>query len=255
MAQQSTPPGPVLVLVDAMNLLRRIYAAIEHTHDAIERLQSQSLNQIQRCLTRHQATHAVAVFDGLQPGWRQQLWPSYKASRKPLPEELANGLDAVQESWWQAGLDSVLPQSDEADDVIATLAIKAAQHQVQVVIISTDQGFYQLLNDHISQYDCFSKQWLTPDHYQQKFGISQAQWPHYKALTGESSSDIPGISGFGPATAKAFINHQCDATSLAPAKLKSWQQEQHLVAIFQQLMTLNCQCELGFKLSDLRYSS
>ncbi|MBW8191848.1 flap endonuclease Xni [Neiella marina] len=245
---------PVLVLIDAMNLLRRTYAAIEHTDDAIERLKIQSLKQLHRLLQQQHASHAVAVFDGLQPGWRHQLWPSYKASRKPLPATLADGLDEVQEYWLQAGIDSVLPQSDEADDVIATLAVKATKHQVMVHIVSTDQGFYQLLNEHIHQYDCFAKQWLTPEHYQQKFGIHQQQWPKYKALTGESSSDIPGISGFGPATAKAFILNDDDPTTLAPAKQKSWQQEQHLVAIFQQLVTLNTECELGFKLSDLRYT-
>ncbi|MBD1389726.1 flap endonuclease Xni [Neiella sp. HB171785] len=245
--------APNLVIFDAMNVLRRIYAAIEHTHDSIERLQQQSWHKMAQCLDAYQASHAVAVFDGEQPGWRHQLWPAYKAGRKPLPAELAQGLDSIQQYWWQQGVDSVLPSHDEADDVIATLTVKAAEHGVNVIIISTDQGFCQLLGPSIQQYDCFTRQPLTIAHYQQKFSISPQQWPQYKALTGESSSDIPGISGFGPATARAFIEQNYDVSTLPPAKQQSWQQEHELVAIFQQLMTLNTERELGFKLSDLRY--
>ncbi|GGA78943.1 Flap endonuclease Xni [Neiella marina] len=244
---------PTLVIFDAMNLLRRIYAAIEHTQDSIERLQQQSWQKMSQCLERHQATHSVAVFDGDQPGWRHQLWPAYKASRKPLPIELADGLDLIQQHWWQQGVDSVLPTHDEADDVIATLAVKASGHGVKVVIVSTDQGFCQLLNQSIEQYDCFARQPLSIEHYQHKFAIALQQWPQFKALTGESSSDIPGISGFGPTTAKRFIEQKYDVSTLPPAKQQSWQQEQELVAIFQQLMTLNTERELGFKMSDLRY--
>ena len=242
-----------LVIFDAMNLIRRHYAVHQGQADAIERLKQQTSKQIQDILSQQQATHAVAVFDGDEPGWRHQLWPAYKSSRSPLPNQLAQHLDAIQAHWFELGIDSVLPEDDEADDVIATLANKARSHQVKVTIISTDQGFYQLLNGSIRQYDVFARQFLSPDHYRQKFSIQAEQWPSYKALIGDSSSDIPGVSGFGPKTAQEFISHQLDEQILPPAKLKAWQQQKNEFVLFRKLMTLDCERLLAFKLSDLRW--
>lgn len=247
-------PPAHLVLFDAMNLIRRHYAVHQGQADAIERLKQQTCRQMLEILSQQQASHAVAVFDGDEPGWRHQFWPPYKSSRNPLPEELAAQLEAIQDEWLMIGVDSVVPKDDEADDVIATLAHKASQHQVAVTIVSTDQGFYQLLNEKISQYDAFGRQFLTQEHYLNKFAIQAAQWPTYKALIGDSSSDIPGITGFGPKTAKEFIYHQLDEQILPPAKLKAWQQQKEEFELFRTLMTLECERLLDFKLSDLRWT-
>ena len=246
---------PHLVIFDAMNMVRRIYAVHQGQRDASERLFQQSGKLMLDILHRQDASHAVAIFDGDEPGWRHELWPVYKVSRSPLPTELASQLDALQEHWLSLGIDSVLPIDDEADDVIATLACKCEQHGVKVTIVSTDQGFYPLLCPEIHQYDAFAKQDLTPLHYQDKFGISGQQWPVYKALIGDSSSDIPGLSGFGAKTAQAFIQANMNALTLPPAKRKIWLEQQEQFALFKQLMTLECQCELGFKLSDIRWNS
>ncbi|MCM2679106.1 flap endonuclease Xni [Echinimonas agarilytica] len=241
-----------LVVFDAMNLIRRIYAVHENQGDAIERVQSQTERMMFTILNQLSATHTVAVFDGDTPGWRHQLWPQYKVSRSPLPEQLSSNLALIQDTWWAAGIDSVLPDNDEADDVIATLAVKSEAHGVAVTIVSTDQGFCQILSDNVHQYDGFNKKFLSRDNYLQKFGINTQCWTQYKALTGESGSDIPGISGFGPKTAKDFVNSQFDESTLAPAKLKSWQEEKENFQLFEQLMTLECHRLLDFKLSALR---
>ena len=242
-----------LVIFDAMNLLRRTHAAVAGSSDLKERLQHQSLRTILRTLEQLNATHSVAIFDGDQPGWRYQIWPRYKSNRNPLPEELADLLEPLQEIWWQQGIDSVLPENDEADDVIATLACKSAARKIKVTIVSTDQGFFQLLNPNIHQYNCFDQAYYAIDKYEQKFGVRQEDYIIYKAMIGESSSDIPGLKGFGPTTAKDLINHQLDESRLPPAKLKVWQQQQNLLATFKKLVTLDTDRSLNFKLSDIRW--
>lgn len=246
-------PSAHLVIFDAMNLIRRIYAVHQGQPQAIEKVKQQTTSQMLGLLEQLKATHTVAVFDGLEPGWRHQLWPSYKSSRPPLPEELSASLDGIQQHWQEQGVDSVLPAQDEADDVIATLATKAASHQVRVTIVSTDQGFYQLLTPFIQQYDSFNRRFLTPEHYQTKFKISAGDWPCYKALTGESSSDIPGVTGFGPKTAQEFISHHFEEKILSPSKITAWKEQHNDFKLFCQLMTLACDRPLGFKLSDIRW--
>lgn len=246
---------PHLVIFDAMNLIRRHYAVHQGQADAILRLQQQTSKQMLDLLDQLKATHVVTVFDGEEPGWRHQLWPAYKSSRSPLPEELAQQLATIQAHWAdELGIDSVLPSDDEADDLVATLATKASHHGASVTIISTDQGFYQCLSAQVAQYDVFGRQFLTPEHYLKKFSISAEMWPSYKALVGDSSSDIPGLAGFGPKTAKEFISHQFSEQALAPAKLVTWQQHQEEFLLFRKLMTLDCDRLLGFKLSDLRWT-
>ena len=108
---------PHLVIFDAMNMVRRSYAVHQGQRDASERLFQQSGKLMLDILHRQDASHAVAIFDGDEPGWRHELWPVYKVSRSPLPTELASQLDALQEHWLSLGIDSVLPIDDEADDV------------------------------------------------------------------------------------------------------------------------------------------
>lgn len=241
---------PQLLIFDAMNLVRRVYAVHSDTSDALQTTAHQTTQIISKCLRQSTATHAVAVFDGLQPSWRKQLFPLYKANRKPLPDELANGLEQIQTQWLSLGVDSVIPDDDEADDVIATLATKAANAQVKVTIVSTDQGYYQILSPNIAQWDPFKKQWLDIIYYQNKFSVMQHDWAHYRALTGESGSNIPGISGIGPKTAITYLEKGIDGLKDKPRK--ALQAAEKRLEFYRKLVRLRTDRELEFNLNMLR---
>ncbi|GAK86998.1 DNA polymerase I [Vibrio ponticus] len=150
-----------------------------------------------RILNEAQPTHIIAVFDHhLQDrGWRAEILPEYKQNRKPMPEPLVNGLDAIQDAWWKLGIDSLLSEGDEADDLVATLAIKVASHNEKVTIISTDKGYCQLLSPTLQIRDYFQHRWLDEPFIANEFGVKPSQLADYWGLTGISSSQVLAWQG------------------------------------------------------------
>ncbi len=195
------------LLVDALNLIRRVYAA-QPGDDGPERAEgakTSSVQSLQRGLRESKPTHALVVFEGAEPSWRHLLFRDYKIGHKPMPEALRDALPAYQEAFLAIGVDSFSVPKVEADDVIATLAVKVAAAHGTAVILSTDKVFMQLLCDHIAVRDHFGPRWLDRDHLRTKFGVAPEQFVDLLALAGDTTNAIPGVPGIGPKTAAKLI--------------------------------------------------
>jgi len=265
-----------VVLIDALNLIRRIYAVQERPfllnkkemadeHLAESTKQQVLSNTKQACslalnkiLSQTQASHALAVFDSQSPCWRYQLYPDYKKGRKKMPEYLASALTEIQDEFMLKNVDSLISTQDEADDLIATLAVKVARRGERVTIISTDKGFLSLLNQGINVYDYFNRRYLNEEHVKDKFNVNSEQLIDYWMLTGDSTNKIPGISGIGQVTASSLLNQYRSLTTLLAAQdLKENLKEKIIAAkeqleITKQLLTLKKDIPLGFNLKDIR---
>ncbi|GAA4901184.1 flap endonuclease Xni [Ferrimonas pelagia] len=196
-----------LLLIDALNLIRRIHATIPDNQTAlIERCDS----AIKKALRQHGPSHAMLVWDGgHQHSWRRELYPQYKAQRKPMPDDLAANLPALQQHLEQMGLGSVRQDNIEADDLIATIAVKVVEHGGHVVILSTDKGFGQLHRVGLTQWDHFEGEALDLPKLEQKVGVPQHQLLDFWALAGDSGNGIPGVPGIGKKTAQKLLQqHQ-----------------------------------------------
>lgn len=185
-----------LVIIDALNLIRRVHSVQPDPTDIARTIDTTS-RTLTRILNEAQPTHIIAVFDHhLQDrGWRAEILPEYKQNRKPMPEPLVNGLDAIQDAWWKLGIDSLLSEGDEADDLVATLAIKVASHNEKVTIISTDKGYCQLLSPTLQIRDYFQHRWLDEPFIANEFGVKPSQLADYWGLTGISSSQVLAWQG------------------------------------------------------------
>lgn len=244
---------PHLILFDAMNLLRRYFAVHQAQPDAAQLAGQQALRLMLTILKQQYGTHTAAVFDGDGQNWRKYRYPPYKDNREPMPEALAQALDNIQQQWWQQGIDSILPERDEADDVIATLASKAAQHNVAVTIVSSDRGYAPLLAQGIQHWHPFERKMLDDAYYQQRYDIHAGDWPTFRALLGDASSNLPGVPGFGRKTAASYINQGQHADTLPEAKRHALAQHQQQFELIRSLVTLRTDCPLGFNLSELRW--
>lgn len=253
-----------LLIIDAMNLIRRIYAVQEkqnpNSEFALSATNNTACNALQKLIRIHQPSHIICVFDSHNKSWRHQCFSDYKLDRKPVPQALKAYLAEIQDSFFEMGIESLVTEQDEADDLIATLAVKMAEKQQYSVIVSTDKGFYQLLNAYTSIYDYFQHQHLDSYYVEQHQGLKINQLIDYWALTGISSSNIKGVEGVGPKGAMALLKeHQSLANMLQQqqpvqdkrlAKVISHQQDALLA---KQLVTLKSDIPLGFNLKDLRY--
>lgn len=196
-----------LLLVDALNLIRRVYAA-QPGEDGLERVEGarvSTLGSLKRAVRECAPTHAVVVFEGDGPGWRHERYPGYKAGRTPMPDALKTGLPGFEEAFLEAGISSVRFPAVEADDVIATLASKVALRGGEAVILSTDRMFLQLLSDRIEVRDHFQQRDLDRAFVLEKYGVEPNQFVDFLALCGESTNNIKGVPGIGAKTAAGLL--------------------------------------------------
>lgn len=264
-----------LVLIDALNLIRRIYAVQERPFvqnknqldgELAEKTQQQVLfNTQQACykaveniLNHQQASHALAVFDSQKPCWRYTLYPDYKKGRKKMSVHLANELPNIQDAFFNLGVDSLLSEEDEADDLIATLATKTALHNQNVTIVSTDKGFLPLLSPKIHIYDYFNRRYLDESYVKEKFDIKPTQLIDLWTLTGDNTNKIPGVAGIGQITAANLLNEYGSLNALLTSddikvsiQDKLAASEEQLI-LSRKLLTLKQNIPLGFNLKDIR---
>lgn len=264
-----------LVLIDALNLIRRIYAVQERPFvqskdqlngELAEKTQQQVLFNTQQACTKAlenilkhlQASHALAVFDSQNPCWRYKLFADYKKGRKKMSVHLANELPNIQDAFLQLGVDSLLSEEDEADDLIATLATKMALHGQNVTIVSTDKGFLSLLSPNIHIYDYFNRRYLDESYVKNKFDIKPAQLIDLWTLTGDSTNKIPGVSGIGQITAANLLNEHGSLSAILksddikPSIQEKLNASDEQIALSRELLTLKQNIPLGFNLKDIR---
>jgi len=250
-----------LVIIDALNLIRRVHSAQPDPTD-IARTITTTTRTLNRILNESQPSHIIAVFDHhlQERGWRAEILPEYKQNRKPMPEPLMNGLEAIQDAWWKLGIDSLLSDGDEADDLVATLAMKVANHGEKVTIISTDKGYCQLLSPTLQIRDYFQHRWLDEPFIEKEFGVKPSQLSDYWGLTGVSSSQVPGVPGVGPKAAKDILTQFNDieqafaSEELAPKYRKKLDEHIDSARRCKQIAALKTDIELGFNLQDLRFN-
>lgn len=259
-----------VVLIDAMNLIRRIYAVQERPFllnneladatkaQVLHNTESACINALSKIIELTQPTHALAVFDAAAPGWRHQIFPDYKKGRKKMPEHLAEKLADIQDAFMVQHVDSLDPERDEADDLIATLAIKVALRGQNVTVISTDKCFLSLLNQHIKVYDYFNRRYLDENYVKEKFDVKPAQLVDLWTLTGDATNKIPGVAGIGQVTASSLLNkygslqqvlQAADIKSSVADKLSTQKQEMERA---KTLLQLKQDIPLGFNLKDIR---
>ena len=264
-----------LILIDALNLIRRIYAVQERpfvqnkmqlNDELAKKTQRQVLfntqnactNALEKILKQQQASHALAVFDSQQPCWRYKLYADYKKGRKKMSAHLANELPAIQDAFLQLGVDSLVSEEDEADDLIATLATKMALHGQHVTIVSTDKGFLSLLSPTIHIYDYFNRRYLDEQHVKNKFDIKPTQLIDLWTLTGDSTNKIPGVAGIGQINAAKLLNQYgslnaiLNSDDIKPTIKEKLNKSTKQITLSRKLLTLKQNIPLGFNLKDIR---
>ena len=251
------------LLVDALNLIRRIYAAVpgdEGTDRHLEAALSSTVRSLSRALHEHLPSHAVAVFESGSKNWRHELFPDYKSRRPPMPAALQASLPHFEAAFHSLGVGSVTAPGYEADDVLATLAVRIAAHGGRVVILSTDHLLCQLLDERIQVYDHFGEHFLDQRHIEEKYDILPRQLPVFHALTGSSALSIPGVRSIGPHTAAQLVREHgtlekiLAAAEEMPGKLGSnLRRGRKDAQLARQLFTLDTRVRLGANLRQFRY--
>ena len=158
-----------------------------------------------KALREAQPSHLAMVFDLNGSVHRTGIDPNYKANRTAPPDDLVPQFGRVREVVRALNVPMLELSGIEADDIIATLARRGRAEGFQVVILTGDKDFMQIVDEEVSLYDSMRDRWTRPKEVEERLGLGPAQVVEYMALLGDAIDNVPGVPGVGPKTASQLI--------------------------------------------------
>jgi DNA polymerase-1 len=215
------PESPKLFLVDGYALIYRAFFALISRPLTTKHGENTSaawgiVNFIQRLTTTHKPDYLGWVHDsGLS--FRHEKFPAYKATREKLTEELQSDFDRGMERICQILEVSHIPiltlKGYEADDVIGTLTRQAVEQNVNVVVVSGDKDFQQLVRPRVWLLNpgrggpaSVEESWVSVENGSERLGVPPAHVVDFLAMVGDSSDNVPGVKGIGEKTAQELVS-------------------------------------------------
>ncbi len=271
------PPSPRLFLVDGYALIYRAFFALISRPLTTSRGENTSaawgiVNFLQRLTQTHRPDYLGWVHDsGLS--FRHERYPGYKATREKLTEELQSDFDRGMERICDVLDAHHIPilslQGYEADDVIGTLARQGLESGLNVVVVSGDKDFQQLvrpglwlLNPGRGGPASVEEQWVGVENGTERLGVPPALVTDYLALVGDSSDNVPGVKGIGEKTAQELVNsfgnlenilqHAAELTKKRPREALLEQRDMALLS--KELVTIRDDLPITLDLDAMRLS-
>ncbi len=201
------------------------------------------------------------VFDVAAPTFRDKLFEEYKANRPPMPEDLASQLPQVRAMCEAMRLPILEFAGYEADDVIATLARKAAARGHRVFVVTSDKDLFQIVNEHIHVLIPTKDDLVCdPAQVEELMGVPPEKITDLLALTGDSIDNIPGAKGIGDKGARELIakygtvENALEHAAEVPGKRyrEALQTQREQVLMSKKLATVHTDAPLELDLDELR---
>ncbi len=217
------------------------------------------LNIMLKVLSEERADYVSCAFDLERSALRRvELYPDYKGTRKPMPEELVRQAPLMMEMLSAMNIPVLTLRGYEADDILGTLAKRLQEEGFEVVILSGDRDLLQLADEHIrislpktskGRTEVFS---YFPDDVKREYGVTPEEFIDMKALMGDASDNIPGVPSIGEKTAQAIIMEYGsiekayeNADSLKPPRAqKALKEHWDLAVLSKKLATIDTKAPL-----------
>jgi len=197
-----------LVLVDGSSYLYRAFHAmpgLNNSKGVPTGAVYGVVNMLKRLRNDYPTQRMAMIFDAKGKTFRDDMFPQYKANRASMPDDLRCQIEPLHAVIKALGFPLIAIPGVEADDVIGTLAVQAAEMGLEVVISTGDKDMAQLVNEQVSLVDTMKNQIMDIDGVKKKFGVTPEQIKDYLALIGDTSDNIPGVAKVGPKTAVKWL--------------------------------------------------
>jgi DNA polymerase-1 len=268
-----TSPGgrPQLFLVDGSNLAYRSYFALARTSLTTTKGEATSAvfgfaNTLWLLSRDYCPRYMSVVFDTSRPTFRHEAYEAYKAHRQEMPQDLSSQFPRIHELVEVFPLPTCSVEGVEADDIMGAYAAQLAGPDLEVVLVSGDKDFCQLVNDDVRILNLgrggtakIEAHWLDRAGVVEKFGVPPEQVVDVLALMGDASDGVPGVPGIGEKTASALIQEfgslERLLESLDQVKKKSVQEKLRTYAdqarLSRDLVTIRTDIPLPCPLEEL----
>ncbi len=202
-----------LVLLDANHLMHRAYWAIQRSLKTSKGEQTNAVfgvaSMILTLIAREKPDILIACFDEGDETFRHVENKEYKAGRAETPDDFYVQIPRVHQCLKAFGIPTFSDPKYEADDLLGTLAVKGVAEGFDVTIVTGDRDLFQMASDGIQiaipHKGYAVPEYLGPKGVEEKLGVTPAQVPDYKGLTGDASDNLKGVLGIGPKTAVELL--------------------------------------------------
>jgi DNA polymerase I len=203
-----------LFLIDGSALAYRSYYAFAQNPLKTKRGEHTSVvygfaATILRIFSKERPTHLAVVLDSKEPTFRHKMYANYKANRPSMPEEMVEQLPRLDELLRVMEVTVLREPGYEADDLIATAAVKAEKLGWDIVIVTGDKDLFQLVDEKTRVLNLKkvseAGEWIDREAVKLKMGVYPEQIVDLMALTGDSTDNVPGVTGVGPKTALQLL--------------------------------------------------
>ncbi|MEU0486417.1 5'-3' exonuclease H3TH domain-containing protein, partial [Streptosporangium sp. NPDC006013] len=211
---EATPTRPCLLLLDGHSLAYRAFYALPEenfstttgqTTNAVYGFTSMLVN----VLRDERPTHVAVCFDRSEPTFRHEEYADYKANRSASPDSFRSQMSLIHEVLDAVRVPHLSLAGYEADDLIATLATRAAEQGMNVLIVTGDRDALQLVDERVTvlmtRVGISNMTRFTPEAVLEKYELTPAQYPDFAAIRGDSSDNLKNIPGVGEKTAAKWI--------------------------------------------------
>lgn len=277
-AEVSRPPAPRLFLVDGYALIYRAFFALMQRPLTTSRGENTSIawgvaNFLKRLLNTHKPELLAWVHDS-GATFRDELYPDYKATREKLADDLQadfdQGLERVLQLLAAYDIPVLTAEGFEADDVIGTMAKKGVEAGYNVVIVSGDKDFQQLvrpgvwlLNPGRGGPASVEENWVGVENASDRLGVPPERVIDYLAIVGDSSDNVPGVKGIGEKGAIELITQYGPLENILahtheiPKKRprEALQQYEAEARLSKQLVTIHCDVPVDLDAEKLRVNA
>ncbi len=222
MGSQSIGKGHHLHLIDGSGFIFRAYHALPPLTRKSDGLPVGAIsgfcNMLFKMVEDQKAsdapTHVAVVFDHKGKTFRSDIYPEYKANRPPAPEDLVPQFPLTRDATRAFNLACIEAEGYEADDIIATLAVRARDAGARVTVISSDKDLMQLVGGGVEMFDAMKNKRIGVEEVEAKFGVGPDRVIDVQSLAGDSVDNVPGAPGIGIKTAALLINEYGDLDTL-----------------------------------------
>lgn len=149
--------------------------------------------------------YLVLVFDSEGPTFRHEIFRDYKANRPPMPEDMAVQIPVIKEILEKLRIPIIEKPGYEADDIIGTMARVCEERGFEVIMVTGDKDFRQLISPRISMWDTMKDAVTNYALLKETYGFEPEKFIDVMGLSGDASDNIPGVPGVGEKTAVSLI--------------------------------------------------
>jgi DNA polymerase-1 len=202
------PANQRMFVVDAHSLIFQVFHAIRDRMTSPKGLPTNALFGFTRdllYLRQRKPDYLLCAFDREEPTFRNELYPDYKAHREPPPPDLITQVPLIINMLAPLGIPVLSVAGYEADDVMATVAVAAAERGIDVLLCSSDKDLRQLISDRVRLYNLRKRVEFGAPELLEDWGVTPGQVVDLQALVGDSVDNVPGVKGIGYKTGAKLL--------------------------------------------------